>query len=150
LSRTGSTAVLTCVSWNAEIPASSTIEIGFTAMHLTGLTSYPHSIVASYGHPAAATHLQEAVGAQSRALPVATATVSTPPAAPVASGQATSSLGKEALLLQNSCGLRQISHTCENGSLYKSEKSFMRSTHICKHCGQHKSAHAENRVSSYL
>ena len=32
---------------------------------------------------------------------------------------------------------------CADGMPYESEKSFMMSTHICKHCGQHKRAHSE-------
>jgi hypothetical protein len=30
---------------------------------------------------------------------------------------------------------------CVDGTLYQSEKSFMMSTHVCCHCGQHKTQH---------
>ena len=39
---------------------------------------------------------------------------------------------------------------CADGTPYKSEKSFMMSTHICKHCGQHKSVHSERIVVGVL
>ena len=39
---------------------------------------------------------------------------------------------------------------CADGTPYKSEKSFMMSTHICTYCGQHKSAHSERVVVSVL
>jgi hypothetical protein len=37
---------------------------------------------------------------------------------------------------------------CEDGTPYKSEKSMMRSTHICKFCGQRKTAHTQKIVVS--
>ena len=40
--------------------------------------------------------------------------------------------------------------SCADGKPYKSEKSFMMSTHICKHCGQHKSVHSERIVVGVL
>jgi hypothetical protein len=30
---------------------------------------------------------------------------------------------------------------CTDGTPYQSEKSFMMSTHVCRHCGQHKTQH---------
>ena len=39
---------------------------------------------------------------------------------------------------------------CVDGTPYESEKSFMMSTHICKHCGQHKSVHSEHIVVGVL
>jgi hypothetical protein len=30
---------------------------------------------------------------------------------------------------------------CTDGTPYQSEKSFMMSTHVCRHCGQHKPQH---------
>ena len=30
---------------------------------------------------------------------------------------------------------------CTDGTAYQSEKLFMMSTHVCRHCGQHKTQH---------
>jgi hypothetical protein len=50
-------------------------------------------------------------------------------------------LGADGAIVVAACMRDSGALQCTDGTPYQSEKSFMMSTHVCRHCGQHKTQH---------